>query len=122
MVAAIETKNEGKRYPKTILHYNRDKVKIHPTQKPVTLGANAMMNSSRPNQIVLDLFTGSGSSIIAAEQTGRICYAMELDPKFCDVIRKRYFRFINKLNYDEDDTGWEDFTPKVEANHDGEKD
>ena len=48
--------------------------------------------------------------------------AMELDPKFCDVIRKRYFRFINKLNYDEDDTGWEDFTPKVEANHDGEKD
>ena len=81
-----------------------------------------MMNSSRPNQIVLDLFTGSGSSIIAAEQTGRICYAMELDPKFCDVIRKRYFRFINKLNYDEDDMGWEDFTPKVEANHDGEKD
>jgi DNA modification methylase len=81
-----------------------------------------MMNSSRPNQIVLDLCTGSGSSIIAAEQTGRICYAMELDPKFCDVIRKRYFRFINKLNYDEDDTGWEDFTPKVEANHDGEKD
>ena len=52
----------------------------------------------------------------------RICYAMELDPKFCDVIRKRYFRFMNKLNYDEDDTGWEDFTPKVEANHDGEKD
>ncbi|MBR2863666.1 MAG: site-specific DNA-methyltransferase, partial [Bacteroidaceae bacterium] len=81
----------------------------------------AMMNSSRPNQIVLDLFTGSGSSIIAAEQTGRICYGMELDPKFCDVIRKRYFRFINKLNHDDDDTGWEDFTPKVEANNDHEK-
>ena len=45
----------------------------------------------------------------------------DLDPKFCDVIRKRYFRFINKLGHDEDDTGWEDFTPKVEANHDNEK-
>ena len=114
---------ENMRNESTVWDFDRDKVTtyVHPTQKPVTLGANAMMNSSRPNQIVLDLFTGSGSSIIAAEQTGRICYAMELDPKFCDVIRKRYFRFINKLGHDEDDTGWEDFTPKVEANHDNKK-
>ena len=74
-----------------------------------------MTNSSKPNQIVLDLFTGSGSSIIAAEQTGRICYAMELDPKFCDVIRKRYYRFVNKIGLDESDDGWDSFTPKVET-------
>lgn len=103
----------------TVWDFDRDKVTtyVHPTQKPVTLGANAMHNSSKANQIVLDLFTGSGSSIIAAEQTGRICYAMELDPKFCDVIRKRYYRFMNKLDIDDDDDGWDSFTPKVEVNN-----
>lgn len=106
---------ENLRSESTVWDFDRDKVTtyVHPTQKPVTLGANAMRNSTKPNQIVLDLFTGSGSSIMAAEQTGRICYGMELDPKFCDVIRKRYFRFINKIGLDEDDTGWDDFTPKV---------
>ncbi len=101
----------------TVWDFDRDKVTtyVHPTQKPVTLGANAMRNSSKQNQIVLDLFTGSGSSIIAAEQTNRICYAMELDPKFCDVIRKRYFRYMNKIGPDESDDGWLDFTPKVEV-------
>lgn len=101
----------------TVWDFDRDKVStyVHPTQKPITLGANAMRNSSKPGEVVLDLFTGSGSSIIAAEQTGRICYGMELDPKFCDVIRKRYYRFVNKIGIDEDDDGWEDFTPKVEA-------
>ena len=54
-------------------------------------------------------------SIIAAEQTGRICYGMELDPKFCDVIRKRYFRYMNKIGPDDSDDGWQEFTPKVEA-------
>lgn len=106
---------ENLRNESTVWDFDRDKVTtyVHPTQKPVTLGANAMRNSTKPNQIVLDLFTGSGSSIMAAEQTGRICYGMELDPKFCDVIRKRYFRFINKIDLDEDDAGWDDFTPKV---------
>lgn len=99
----------------TVWDYDRDKVTtyVHPTQKPVTLGANAMKNSSRAGEIVLDLFTGSGSSIMAAEQTERTCYAMELDPKFCDVIRKRYFRFINHLNIDDDDSGWNEFTAKI---------
>lgn len=70
---------ENFREESTVWDFDRDKVTtyVHPTQKPVTLGANAMMNNSKPNQIVLDLFTGSGSSIIAAEQTGRICCAME---------------------------------------------
>ncbi len=62
----------------------------HPTMKPVALCTRAIKNSSLRDQIVLDLFGGSGSTLIAAEQAGRACYIMELDPKYCDVIRKRY--------------------------------
>jgi len=62
----------------------------HPTQKPVALAERAIKNSSKRDDIVLDLFGGSGSTLIACEQTNRICYMMELDPKYCDVIRKRY--------------------------------
>ena len=62
--------------------------------KPVELVEYCMGNSSTKGQIVLDSFLGSGSTLIAAEKTGRKCYGMELDPKYCDVIVKR----------------WEDFT------------
>jgi DNA modification methylase len=68
----------------------------HPTMKPVKLCAEAIKNSSLPGQIVLDLFSGSGSTLMACEQTDRVCYGMELDPKYCDVIRKRYYKFIGK--------------------------
>ncbi len=114
---------ENLREESTVWDFDRDKVTtyVHPTQKPVILGANAMRNSSKSGDIILDLFTGSGSSIMAAEQTGRICYGMELDPKFCDVIRKRYFRFVNKLNLEDDDSGWEEFTPKVEVTNAGKE-
>lgn len=67
----------------------------HPTQKPVLIPARAIKNSSKLNEIVLDLFGGSGSTLIACEQTNRTCYMMELDPKYCDVIRKRYENFVN---------------------------
>ena len=66
----------------------------HPTQKPTFLAKEAITNSSLPNQIVLDLFGGSGSTLIAAEETHRHARLMELDPAYCDVIVKR----------------WEDFT------------
>ena len=66
----------------------------HPTQKPVELSALAIRTFS--NGSVLDLFGGSGSTLIACEQTNRICYMMEIDPKYCDVIRKRYAKFIGK--------------------------
>ncbi|MDZ4296106.1 MAG: site-specific DNA-methyltransferase [Patescibacteria group bacterium] len=66
------------------------KNKEHPTMKPIALCTRAISNSSLRDEIVLDLFGGSGSTLIAAEQTGRMCYMMELDPKYCDVIRKRY--------------------------------
>lgn len=62
----------------------------HPTMKPVTLVAKAILNSSRAGDLALDLFGGSGTTLIAAEQTGRVCRMMELDPKYCDVIVKRY--------------------------------
>ena len=62
----------------------------HPTMKPTALCGRAIRNSSVRDQIVLDLFGGSGSTLIAAEQAGRACYIMELDPKYCDVIKKRY--------------------------------
>lgn len=63
---------------------------LHPTMKPIALIANALENSSKENDIVLDLFGGSGSTLIACEQLDRTCYMMELDPKYCDVILKRY--------------------------------
>ena len=62
----------------------------HPTMKPIPLIAYPIMNSSMTNCIVLDPFGGSGSTLIASEQTGRICYTAELDEKYCDVIVKRY--------------------------------
>jgi DNA modification methylase len=65
----------------------------HPTMKPVPLVAYPILNSSMTGCIVLDPFGGSGSTLIACEQTGRICYTVELDEKFCDVIVNRYIEF-----------------------------
>jgi DNA modification methylase len=62
----------------------------HPTMKPVALVAYPILNSSMTNCIVLDPFGGSGSTLIACDQTERICYTIELDEKYCDVIVKRY--------------------------------
>lgn len=65
----------------------------HPTMKPVALVAKAIGNSSHPNDEILDLFGGSGTTLLAAEQTGRAAHLMELDPKYCDVIVKRAIAF-----------------------------
>lgn len=66
----------------------------HPTMKPIPLLAYPITNSSMANCIVLDPFGGSGSTLIACEQTDRICYTVELDEKFCDVIVKRYIEQV----------------------------
>jgi DNA modification methylase len=71
----------------------RDQGAEHPTQKPVALAQRAILNSSRPGEIVLDSFLGSGSTLIGAEATGRVCYGAELDPRYCDVIIKRWEAF-----------------------------
>ena len=62
----------------------------HPTQKPVKLSEFAIRNTTERGAVVLDLFGGSGSTLIACEQLDRICYMMELDPKYCDVIVDRW--------------------------------
>ena len=81
----------------TILEFDRPKQStLHPTMKPIDLIAKLIKNSSKENDIILDLFGGSGSTIIAAEQLNRCCYTMELDPKYCDVIVKRWETLTNK--------------------------
>ena len=69
---------------------------VHLTEKPVELAVRAMKYSSRPGELVLDLFGGSGSTLIAAEQTGRRARLIELDPLYCDVIVERYEKFSGK--------------------------
>ena len=80
----------------------------HPTMKPIKLLARNIRNSSKSDDSVLDLFGGSGSTLIACEQLGRKCYMMELDPKYCDVIRKRYWKFVTGS-----EEGWQDGTKAV---------
>ena len=70
----------------------------HPTMKPIPLLAYPIMNSSMSNSVVLDPFGGSGSTLIACEQTDRVCYTVELDEKFCDVIVKRYIEQIGSAD------------------------
>lgn len=75
----------------TIWEFDKPKKNAdHPTMKPVALVAYPIMNSTMTGCLVLDPFGGSGSTLIACEQTGRLCYTVELDEKFCDVIVKRY--------------------------------
>lgn len=81
--------------------------KLHPTMKPLALIARAINNSSRRGGIVLDLFGGSGSTLIASEQLGRTCFMLELDPHYVDVIRKRYANLIGKGEE------WQKVTPKI---------
>ena len=70
--------------------------KIHTTEKPVGLVERAIKNSSNNNQIVIDFFSGSGSTLIACEKNNRIFKGLELDPKYCDVIVKRWEQFTGK--------------------------
>jgi DNA modification methylase len=63
---------------------------VHPTMKPIPLIAYCIMNSSMTNTLVLDPFLGSGTTMMACEQSERTCYGLELDPKYCDVIINRY--------------------------------
>jgi len=68
----------------------------HPTMKPIELITRAIINSSNANDKVLDLFGGSGSTLIACEQTKRNCYMMELDPHYCQVIINRWEEFTGE--------------------------
>lgn len=79
----------------TVWEYDKPKKNAdHPTMKPIALLAYPIMNSSMTNALVLDPFGGSGSTLIACEQSERTCYTVELDEKFCDVIVKRYIEQV----------------------------
>lgn len=85
------------------------KNRVHPTQKPVELSA-WVFKQFKSGTNVMDLFLGSGSTLIACEQTDRTCYGMEIEPKYVDVIRKRYAKFVNNNELPEN---WEELTPCV---------
>lgn len=88
----------GDRSLSTVWFYDKPKHNdLHPTMKPLELVGQAINNGSLKGQIVLDLFGGSGSTLIAGEQAGRICYMMELDEKYADVIVKRFIKYKNSL-------------------------
>ena len=72
------------------------KSKEHPTMKPVELVENALLNNSKKGDLLLDIYLGSGTSIIASEQTGRTCYGSEIEPCYVDVIIKRWQEFTGK--------------------------
>lgn len=76
--------------------FNKQSDGTRPTQKPVELVSHAILHSSKEDDIVLDLFGGSGSTLIACEQTNRTCYMMELDPHYCDVIIQRWENLTGK--------------------------
>lgn len=71
---------------------------LHPTMKPVALVERAIKNSSKKDDIVLDLFMGSGTTLIAAQKTNRICYGVELDPWYTQIIIKRFAEYTGSSN------------------------
>ena len=79
----------------------------HPTQKPIALAKRPIIRHSERGDIVLDMFGGSGSTLLCCDQLDRICYTIELDPKFCDVIRRRYAKQIGKASE------WQKMTKKI---------
>lgn len=79
-----------------IWEFDREPPKMHPTMKPIDLITFALKHSSKDNDIILDVFGGSGSTLIACEQLNRKCYMMELDEHYCDVIINRWESFTGK--------------------------
>ena len=80
----------------SIWEFDKERVDGHTTPKPVDLVGNALANSSKPGQVVVDLFGGSGSTMIASEKTGRVARLMELDPRYVDVIVRRWQQYTGK--------------------------
>lgn len=84
----------------TLWEVRRDPTRdyCHPTQKPLELAERAMRNSTRPGDLVLDPYLGSGSTLIAAEKIGRRCVGIELDPRYVDAVVRRYIAFLGEEN------------------------
>ncbi len=82
----------------TLWEVHRDLTRdyIHPTQKPIALAQRAIKNSSKRGDLVLDMFLGSGSTLIAAQSLERRCFGLEIDPRYCDAIVRRYIAFVGE--------------------------
>lgn len=97
LVAYIKQIREAYTDQTTVLHYDKpNHSDLHPTMKPVGLIGKLLKNSSRPGEVALDSFGGSGTTLIAAEQLSRCAFLMELDPIYCDVIVKRWEEFTGR--------------------------
>lgn len=81
---------QGWRAPITVSNRSGFVVRGHPTMKPLALIERSIANATEPGQLVVDPFLGSGTAVIAAERTGRLCYGMDLEPRYCDVILARW--------------------------------
>ena len=100
LLAEIE-KLRGDRIPSTVIYEDRPtRSKDHPTMKPVKLFMRLIRNSSKAEDTVLDLFGGSGTTIIACQRTNRLARVMELDPHYCDVIRRRWTKWAGENGID----------------------
>jgi DNA modification methylase len=100
----------------TVLEFDRPQRNAeHPTMKPLNILAYLIQNSTKAGDLVFDNFLGSGSTLMAAEQTDRTCYGMELDPKYVDVIRKRYAKHTNGGELPED---WAELTKEINNEED----
>lgn len=72
------------------------KIKYHPTVKPLEMVCDALLDCSHPQGLILDLFMGSGTTLVASERTGRICYGMELDEAYVEVAIHRYHNYMQQ--------------------------
>jgi DNA modification methylase len=86
----------GDRKQVSVWKFDKERVQGHTTPKPVALIERALQNSSKSDDVISDLFGGSGSTLIACEKTARQCRMMEIDPKYCDVIIKRWEEYTGK--------------------------
>ena len=89
--------------PKFIFNGSEEEKWDHPTQKPMEVMRRPILNHTLPGEAVYDCFLGSGTTLIAAEQTGRICFGVELDPKYVDVIIRRWQQYTGKVAVLNDD-------------------
>lgn len=103
----VEDKSEWVRSGDVIWRDKPTRCGLHPTMKPVELIQDNVECGSREGETVLDLFCGSGTTVIACERSGRRCYGVELDPKYCDVIRKRWAEEVRGEGCD-----WKTETPE----------
>ncbi len=95
----------------TVMEFDKPKKNdLHPTMKPVEMLAYLLKNSTKRGDVVFDPFGGSGSTLIACQQTGRVCRTIELDPKYCDAIRRRWAEFMRGEGCD-----WVALTPTADG-------